>query len=135
MRVYSVLLVILTSLLLGGCGEREAPVSNDRLLEAFKDLRTGFWVSGEAPVSQLLGDEQIGGAHQRFVVRPNEEIAVTIYHSLSESARVPVERGDVVRFRGRYDWEARGGIVSLTHSDPDQPGGGGWIEHKGKRYD
>lgn len=56
-------------------------------------------------------------------------------HSLESSTRVPVQPGDVVRVTGYYEWEARGGFISRTYSDPAQPGGGGWVEHDGQRYD
>lgn len=135
MRISALCLTILTCLVLGGCGEGDAPLSNDRLIESFEAGRTGIWVSGQAPVTQILGDEAISGLHQRFIVRPNDELAVQIRHSLIDSDRIPVERGDVVRFQGYYEWEARGGFVSRTHQDPDQPGGGGWVEHEGTRYD
>jgi len=135
MRISASLLFIVTCLVLGGCGQGEAPISNDRLLESFEQGRTGIWVSAEAPVVQLLGDEDIGGQRQRFTIRPEEGVVVQVRHSLDDSIRVPVEPGDVVRVQGYYQWDARGGFISRTFSDPDQPGGGGWIEHKGQRYD
>jgi len=135
MRILASLLFIASCLVLGACGEGEAPISNDRLYESFEQGRTGIWVSAEAPVVQLLGDEDIGGQRQRFTIRPNEEIVVQVRHSLDDSTRVPVERGDIVRVQGYYQWEARGGFISRTFKDPDQPGGGGWIEHEGQRYD
>jgi hypothetical protein len=136
MRISASLLLFVSCLVLGGCGQGEAPLSNDRLIESFQQGRTGIWVSAEAPVSQLVGDEQVAGATiQRFVIRPNDEIAVQVRHSLAESDRVPVERGDRIRVQGYYEWDARGGFISRTHAEVDQPGGGGWIEHDGTRYD
>ena len=135
MRVYISLLFTIACLMLGGCGQGEVPISNDRLLESFEQGRTGIWVSAEAPVVQLLGDEDIDGQRQRFTIRPTEGVTVQVRHSLEDSTRVPVERGDVVRVQGYYQWEARGGFISQTYKDPDQPGGGGWIEHQGQRYD
>lgn len=133
----SVSLAMLTlCLVLGGCGQGDAPISNDRLIESFQQGRTGIWVSAQAPVSQIVADETIGGTtYQKFVIRPNEEIAVQVRHSLDDAPRVPVERGDTVRVQGYYEWDARGGFISRTYADPDQPGGGGWIEHDGERYD
>ena len=133
----SVSLTLLTlCLVLGGCGQGDAPISNERLIESFQQGRTGIWVSAEAPVTQVVGDEAIGGTtYQKFVIRPNEEIAVQVRHSLDDSTRVPVERGDTVRVQGYYEWDARGGFISRTYADPEQPGGGGWIEHDGERYD
>lgn len=87
-------------------------------------------------MSQVVGDETIGGTtYQRFSIRPNEEIEVVVRHALDEADRVPVERGDNIRVQGYYEWDARGGFISRTYADPDQPGGGGWIEHDGQRYD
>lgn len=135
MRSSVSLLFVFSCLVLGGCGQGEAPISNDRLLESFEEGRNGIWVSAEAPVVQLLGDENIGGRRQRFTIRPTEGVTVQVRHSLENSTRVPVQPGDVVRVTGYYEWEARGGFISRTYSDPDQPGGGGWIEHEGTRYD
>lgn len=135
MRLFSQVLIVSLCFVLGGCGEGEAPISNDRLIETFESGRTGIWVSGTGPVTQILGDDNIAGETQRFIVKPNDEMQVEIRHSLDNADRIPVERGDVVRFQGYYDWEARGGIVSLTYFDTDQPGSGGWVEHEGTRYD
>lgn len=135
MRLFVSLLFSVSCLVLGGCGQGETPISNERLLQSFEQGRTGIWVSAEAPVVQILGDEEIGGLRQRFTMRPTEGVTVQIRHSLDSSDRVPVQPGDVVRVQGYYQWEARGGFISRTFSDPDQPGGGGWIEHKGERYD
>ena len=135
MRICVSLLFIVSCLVLGGCGQGQAPISNDRLLESFKQGRTGIWVSAEAPVVQLLGDEDIGGARQRFTIRPTDGVTVQVRHSLEASTRVPVEPGDVIRVQGYYQWDARGGFISRTYGDPEQPGGGGWIEHQGERYD
>ncbi|MFO7762154.1 MAG: DUF3465 domain-containing protein [Wenzhouxiangellaceae bacterium] len=127
-------LLLLSCLLIAGCGQGDVPISNDRLLESFQQGRTGIWVSAEAPVAQKLGDED-DGLLQRFMIRPTEGVTVQVRHSLEESTRVPVERGDIVRVTGYYEWDARGGFISRTYSDPEQPGGGGWIEHDGQRYD
>ncbi|PKL96710.1 MAG: hypothetical protein CVV18_00675 [Gammaproteobacteria bacterium HGW-Gammaproteobacteria-8] len=130
------LTIVFASLVLGGCGEGEVPISNDRLIESFEQGRSGIWVSAEAEVSELLSDQGIGGkSHQRFTIAPNNELVVQIRHSVDDAERVPVQPGDTVRVQGYYQWDARGGFISRTFSAPSEPGGGGWIEHKGKRYD
>lgn len=136
MRILSQALIVLLCFVLGGCGQGEAPVSNDRLIETFESGRTGIWASGQGAVVQLLGDQEIGGdLMQRFTLRLNEQLVIQIRHSLEDAERVPVERGDEVQFQGYYEWEARGGFLSLTHNDPAQPGGGGYILFDGTRYD
>ncbi len=135
MRILSQALIVLFCFVLGGCGSGEAPITNDRLIETFESGRTGIWVSGHGEVTQILGDENIGGRTQRFIVRLNEQIQIQIRHSLDNAERIPVERGDEVRFQGYYEWEARGGFISRTYNDESQPGSGGWVEHDGTRYD
>lgn len=122
-------------LVLVGCGSGEAPLSNERLIESFQQGRTGIWVSAEGTVQNLLGDENIDGTLQRFTIRLNDEVVLQIRHLVDESTRIPVERGDTVRAQGYYTWDARGGFISRTYADPDSPGGGGWVEHEGTRYD
>jgi len=136
MRIFTSLLIVASCLVLGGCGEGEAPISNDRLIESFDQGRTGIWVSAEAPVNELLGDENIGGKlHQRFSITPNDYMTVQVRHSVEDAGRVPVQPGDRVRVQGYYQWDARGGFISRTFNAPAEPGGGGWIEHKGTRYE
>lgn len=134
MRI-AALFLIASCLVIGGCGQGDAPITNTRLIESFEQGRTGIWVSAQAPVVQILGDQDINGLNQRFTIKPTAEIVVQVRHSLEESTRIPVEPGDTIRVQGYYEWDARGGFVSRTYSDPDQPGGGGWVEHKGIRYD
>ncbi len=136
MRVINVLVISWMTLAVGGCGGGQAPISNDRLIESFEQGRTGIWVSVEAPVTGILGDETIGGnLHQRFSVAPNQKITVQVRHSVVDSERIPVRVGETVRVQGYYQWDARGGFISRTFQDPSQPGGGGWVEFGGQRYD
>ncbi|MFW5926435.1 MAG: DUF3465 domain-containing protein [Wenzhouxiangella sp.] len=108
---------------------------NERLVEAFENGRTGLWVSGHGTVSQVLSDEMLGFPRQRIMVQVTDSLRVMVQHSMLDSVRVPVERGDVIAFQGRYEFNGNGGNVTLTHSDPEQPGGGGWIRHAGITYD
>lgn len=130
--------VVLISLLvtLGGlgCSGNELP-DNERLLTAFEEGRTGVWVSGHGTIAQVLADETgIGFPRQRFNVRINDGLTVVLTHAMTESGRVPAQRGDVIAFQGRYEFSASGGFISLTHRDSEQPGGGGWLRHDGVTY-
>jgi hypothetical protein len=118
-----------------GCGGNELP-DNARLLAAFEEGRTGVWVSGHGTIAQVLADETttIGFPRQRFNVRVEDQLTVLVQHSLTEAGRVPAERGDVIAFQGRYEFNASGGSISHTHRDTSQPGSGGWIRHDGQVY-
>ncbi|MGB0515116.1 MAG: DUF3465 domain-containing protein [Wenzhouxiangellaceae bacterium] len=136
MRVLLSILIVAAGLVLGGCGDRPVEISNDRLIESFEQGRTGIWVSAESTVDERFADEVISGKpHQRFSINLTDNAVVQVHHSLSDAERVPVQAGDTVRVQGYYQWDARGGFISRTFSAPSEPGGGGWIEHKGIRYD
>lgn len=130
-----VILLFLLVTGVAGCGGESLP-DNARLLTAFEEGRTGVWVSGHGTVSQLIGDETIAGdIHQRMVVDVEGQMSLMIRHSLAQSDRLPIGVRDTIAFQGRYEWNGRGGVLSGTYHDPEQPGSGGWIRHKGVVYD
>ncbi len=128
-----VLVAFLLPLGVGGCGGREDLPDNSRLLAAFAEGRTRVWVTGHGVVQRELGSD---ATFQRFLVRVgDDDLAVEIRHNIVQSRPIPVQRDDIVVFQGRYEFHGGGGEVWLTHADPAQPGGGGWIRHKGVIYD
>ena len=131
MRRFGVLLIAMFAVVIGGCGGDAMP-SNDRLLSAFSEGRTGVWVSGHGVVVRGLSSDENS---QRFLVRVDDELSLVVRHSTEASGVVPIERGDRIAFQGRYEFHGGGGEILFTHADPDQPGGGGWILHDGNRYD
>lgn len=133
-RLSWVVIALFVASVLSGCADDDLP-DNSRLLDAFEQGRTGVWVSGHGTVSQIQPDTSIGLPQQRFMVRIDDSLRVLVFHSLVESQRVPVERGDTVSFQGRYEFNASGGVILRTHLDPGQPGDGGWIRHEGVVYD
>lgn len=126
--------VLALASLLVACGGNSLP-DNQRLAEVFAEGQTGVWISGHGTVTQLPADEPGASPIQRLVVRINDDFSVVVRHDLGHAGRVPAEKGDAVAFHGRYEWDARGGMVSFTYADEGQPGGGGWIELGGTRYD
>lgn len=126
--------VLLMGMLVGGllvaCGGENKP-DNSRLIEAFAEGRTGVWVSGHGTVAQVF---PVSGEDQRMLVRVDEGFSVLLRHRIGSSGPVPVSRGDLVAFHGRYEFHGGGGEMLLTHADPAQPGGGGWVIHQGQRY-
>jgi hypothetical protein len=114
-----------------GCGG-EAPLpSNDRLLAAFSNGTTGVWVSGHGTVVRPLGSSS---DNQRFLVRVNGELSLVVRHQVGDLGPVPADSDDIIAFQGRYEFHGGGGELILTHADPNNPGGGGWIEFNGIRY-
>lgn len=129
-RKFTALLSLAAVLLLSGCGGETLP-DNDALEAAFAQGRTGVWVSGHGTVvRELSGDAAV----QRFQVRINPGLSLVIVHRVGSAGRLPVERGDTLAFHGRYEFHGAGGELGLTHADPAQPGGGGWLRHRDILY-
>jgi hypothetical protein len=105
-----------------------------QLLEPSSALESGQWLVVEGTVGRILRDDNVGSRHQRFIIEVADRRTLLIAHNIDLARRVPVESGDVVTIRGRYEANDRGGVIHWTHHDPDGFGPGGWIEHKGERY-
>ena len=111
-----------------------APPVAGQVEAAFRARARGRWVEGSGRVARLLADDRQGSPHQRFVVRMAGGHTVLLVHNLDLAERLRLRLEDEVRFRGRYEWNERGGLVHWTHSEPGgEPGG--WLEHGGRRYD
>ena len=122
---------LLLALATAGCGQEELP-DNSRLQDAFAEGRTGIWVSGHGTVIRPLGSD---ATSQRFLLRVGDDLSIVLRHQIGDSGPVPAERDDILAFQGRYEFHGGGGEIILTHADPAQPGGGGWVMHQGTRYE
>ncbi len=116
----------------------EAGVSGDSgvsaLMSAYRSRQSHLWVEVEGRVSRIFPDDTKGSRHQRFILRLNNGHTVMVAHNIDLARRVPLSKGDVLRIRGRYEWNARGGVLHWTHHDPRGHIRGGWIEFQGQRY-
>lgn len=114
-----------------------APPARDdtRLIgDLFREQRSGVMVESAGRVERLLPDDEEGSRHQRFVLRLHGGHTLLVAHNIDLAPRLPVGEGDIVRFRGQYEWNERGGVLHWTHRDPDGDRPGGWLELAGKRY-
>ena len=95
----------------------------------------GQMIEAQGVVTRVLPDDTDGSRHQRFILRLDDEATLLVAHNIDLAPRVKdLAVGDVVRFRGQYETNNRGGLVHWTHDDPRGERGGGWLEHKGQRY-
>jgi len=102
---------------------------------AFRGHARAAVVEGSGRVAKLLADDRQGSRHQRFLLRVDGGPTILVAHNIDLAERVaPLRAGDVVRFRGEYVWNAKGGILHWTHADPDGRREGGWIEAGGRRF-
>lgn len=104
------------------------------LEQAIREQAAGVWVEGSGTLSRVLRDDLRGRQHQRFVLALPDGGTLLVAHNTQLAGRVPAETGATIRFRGRYEWNRRGGVVHWTHRDP-RGGAGGWLELDGTRYE
>jgi len=107
----------------------------DILREAFERRQSDVQVEGWGIVVQILPDDRQGRRHQRFILELDSGQTVLVAHNIDLAPRIAsLTKGDQVSFFGEYEWNAQGGVLHWTHHDPQGRHVGGWLEHKGVRY-
>ncbi len=90
----------------------------------------------EGTVQKILQDDNEGSRHQKFIVKLKNEQTLLISHNIDLSTRIPdLKNGDLVIFKGEYEWNKKGGVVHWTHRDPNGKHQDGYLMHEGKKYD
>ncbi|MGV6815629.1 MAG: DUF3465 domain-containing protein [Phycisphaerales bacterium] len=85
-------------------------------------------------VIKILNDDLEGDQHQRFIINLNCDQTILIIHNIDLVDRIPIHTGDLIEFKGEYEYNDRGGLVHWTHRDPIEKHEPGWIKHAGKLY-
>ncbi len=143
LRNVMVLVVALAALAFQQLGGNDAATSGDaagqadaqKIVAAFENQQSDLWVETEGNVKATLRDDNEGSRHQKFIVELDNGHTVLIAHNIDLAPRVPLSKGDRVRFRGEYEWNNKGGVVHWTHHDPQGRHQGGWIDHGAERYE
>ena len=104
------------------------------LLEAIEHKRSGVWVAGEGEIVHLLPDDRRPPRHQLFLVELTGGHTIKISHNVDLAPQAPVRKGGRIRFRGRFEYNEKGGVVHWTHRDPSGRKPGGWLAYEGKTY-
>ena len=116
------------AIVVGTLESRESPVSDAQ-------WRGGQQVEGRGMVLRVLSDDNEGSRHQRFILELSSGRTVLVAHNIDLAPRIPgLEPGDTVSFFGEYETNDRGGVIHWTHHDPQGRHVGGWLEHRGQRY-
>ena len=104
------------------------------IVEAFEAKRSGVWVEAEGPIVHILPFDDKPPRHQNFLVEIAPDHTVKVSHNVDLAPRAPIRKGTRIRFRGRYEYNAKGGVVHWTHHDPKGRLPGGALEYDGKTY-
>ena len=118
-----------------GAPARAPAPAQDAIANAFADHRSGAEVTGQGVVTRILSDDREGSPHQRFILTLPSGQTLLIAHNIALAERIPsLETGDVVQFKGEYEWNPQGGVVHWTHDDPQGRHDAGWLRHDGHSY-
>lgn len=106
----------------------------EMLMAAYESQQSKVWVEVSGVVHKTLADDNKGSRHQRFIYKLNNGHTVLVAHNIDLAPYVPLEQGDALNIRGRYEWNKKGGVLHWTHHDSKGHIRGGWIELDGKQY-
>jgi hypothetical protein len=110
-------------------------LGNQAISSAYKNHRSDIQVAGTGVVVKVLPDDNKGSRHQKFLLKLSSGITLLIAHNIDLAPKITsIKRGDTIKFYGEYEYNAKGGVVHWTHHDPARRHIGGWLEHKGMRY-
>lgn len=119
----------------GGAAAPAVQEAGDPATEAFARRARGEWMVISGSVDRTLSDDNDGSRHQRFILRTSPRHTVLVAHNIDLAPRLEgLREGEVLRLRGEYQWNERGGVLHWTHHDPQGRLEGGYIEWQGRRY-
>jgi len=135
--VAPILVVALAGCAAAGSGSVESVARGDAALaRAFDAHSSDLEVEGQGIVVRVLADDDEGARHQRFILRLDSGQTLLVAHNIDIAPRVDgLAAGDVVAFRGVYEWNAEGGTVHWTHRDPGGAHAAGWLRRDGRLYE
>ncbi|RQW76728.1 MAG: DUF3465 domain-containing protein [Methanothrix sp.] len=103
--------------------------------DAFTNHKSNIQVKQTGAITAILSDDTDGDAHQRFIVRLDNNQTLLIAHNIDIAPRVPNPAvGAAITFYGEYEWNAEGGVIHWTHKDSTGVHVDGWLEYKGVKY-
>ena len=100
--------------------------------QALAEGRSDVPVSQSGTVTKVLADDNDGSRHQKFILRISNGQTLLFAHNIDIAPRVPdLAVGQVVAFKGIYEWNNQGGVVHWTHRDPSGSHATGWLWRDG----
>lgn len=110
------------------------PVSE--LASFFENQESNKQVLVKGVITRLLADDIDGDAHQRFIIRLDNDQTLLIAHNIDLAPRVPdIKTNQLIYVYGEYEYNDEGGVVHWTHKDPDGSHEDGFIFYNGVQYE
>jgi Protein of unknown function (DUF3465) len=103
--------------------------------QAYASNQSNVPVSQSGIVTAILPDDNDGSRHQKFILRLSNGQTLLFAHNIDIAPRVPdLAAGQVIAFKGIYEWNSQGGVVHWTHRDPSGAHATGWLWRSGATY-
>lgn len=110
------------------------PVSE--LASFFENQESNKQILVKGVITRLLADDIDGDAHQRFIIRLDNDQTLLIAHNIDLAPRVPdIKTNQLIYVYGEYEYNDEGGVVHWTHKDPDGSHEDGFIFYNGVQYE
>lgn len=106
-----------------------------QIVQAFHSQQGNLPVESAGTVIKIMADDREGSRHQRFLIRLSNGHTLLVAHNIDLAPRIDdLHTGDIIAFKGEYEWNGKGGVIHWTHRDPAGRHPGGWLMHKGRIY-
>ncbi|HIP75819.1 MAG TPA: DUF3465 domain-containing protein [Psychromonas hadalis] len=107
----------------------------DHITYLFNNQRGGEMVSSLGRIIKLLEDQTSPYLAQLILIRLNSGQKLIIKHNLKASTKIAdLKVGEMIKFKGVYRWNSRGGMVVSTFENKQHPKRSGWVKFADKTY-
>lgn len=105
----------------------------DTIRQAYETKLSNIQVQSSGKVKAILKDDREGSQHQKFILALENGLTVLVAHNIDLAPRLEnLQKGDLVKFFGEYEYSEQGGVIHWTHHDPNRHHEDGWLKHNGQ---
>nr|WP_174505487.1 DUF3465 domain-containing protein [Acinetobacter sp. Marseille-Q1620] len=107
----------------------------ERIRKAYERQERDVPVQAQGMVKAVLRDDNDGSRHQKFILKLDNGLSVLVAHNIDLAPKITnLQKGDLVEFKGDYEYNDKGGVIHWTHHDPHSKHQDGWLKMDGKIY-
>lgn len=108
---------------------------DEKIQQAFQEQRSNIQVQSRGLIKAILRDDNNGSRHQKIILELSTGQTVLVAHNIDLAPRIEnLKQGEIVEFKGEYEYSPQGGVIHWTHHDPQNKHVGGWLKYKGQIY-
>jgi len=101
----------------------------------YQQQRGAVLVSSVGKITKVLDNQATPYQAQMILLRLSSGRKLLIKHNIERGKPLPVLNvGEMITFKGSYNWNPQGGMILSTHEQPETPKRSGWLKYKGVIY-